>query len=172
MTSVVFVAGPAGTGKSTLADAIAETLGGVHLDFDLVSAGVVAEARTAHPDCSEAEVLSLVKDQRYAALREALVDHRSRRPDTPVVVSAPFTRHTASAVAWAPWESLAPGSLLVWLRVDEAERERRIAARGATRDHGAARADAAIPGVAHLAVDSSAPPAELVGQVLRALNSD
>lgn len=172
MTSVVFVAGPAGTGKSTLADALAKDLGGVHLDFDLVSADVVARVRTAHPDLSEAEVLLLAKDDRYEVLRTALAEHRTGRPGTPVVVSAPFSRQTASAEAWATWESLAPGSLLVWLRVDEGERERRIAARGATRDAGALRTPGPSPAVAHLAVDASAAPAELVGQVLRALDPD
>ena len=172
MSSVVFVAGLAGTGKSTLADLLAENLGGVHLDFDRVSAQVVADARVRHPELSEAEVLARVKDERYAALRAALQDVCSREPDTPVVVSAPFTRQIASPETWQVWESAAPGSLLVWLRLDEADRQRRVTARGATRDVGVAAVPVGRPAVPHLALDAAAPPTELAAAIQRALAGD
>jgi len=169
MTSVVFVAGPAGSGKSTLGDALAASLDGVHLDFDVVSAGVVDAARAAHPGSSEAELLLQVKDDRYAALHAALADRLATVPDAPVVVSAPFTRQVAEASTWQPWADLAPGALVVWLRLDEGERARRIAARGAVRDRGAAPGPTTAPGVPHLALEAADPTPALVASVRRAL---
>ena len=170
MTSVVFVAGPAGSGKSTLGDALAASLDGVHLDFDVVSAGVVDAVRAAYPGSSEAELLLQVKDDRYAALHVALADRLAGAPDAPVVVSAPFTRQIAGASTWQPWADLAPGALVVWLRLDEGERARRIASRGAVRDRGAATGPTTAPGVPHLALEAADSTPALVASVRRALD--
>jgi shikimate kinase len=170
MTLVVFIAGPPGSGKSTLGDALATSLHGVHLDFDVVSAGVVDAARTAHHGSPVAELLVRVKDERYAALRAALVAHLVRAPEGPAVVSAPFTRQVADGRAWQPWAELTPNWLLVWLDLDVTERAGRIAARGAPRDVGVALAPSASPGVAHLRLDASAPQTTLVAAICQALD--
>ena len=169
MGVVVFVAGCAGTGKSTLADVLAARLNGVHLDFDDVSAGVVGEARTAHPQLTEAQLLEQVKDARYQALHEAVSE--SGGGPTPIVVSAPFTSAAATADSWARWVEDCPRWVLVWLDLDEGERARRVLARGAERDHGARPGAPTRPGVPHLALDASQPPEQLAEAVLQAIRS-
>lgn len=171
MVTVTFIAGLAGTGKSTLGDALAASLGGVHLDFDEITRSVVERAGVDHPNLTEAELLLAVKDDRYAALHAALVEHLAREPEQAVVVSAPFTRQTADPVAWERWAQVAPGSLLVWLHVSHAERARRIAARGATRDvGGGASVDPAPPVVPHVGLDATEPTPQLVAAVLDRLH--
>lgn len=170
MVTVVFIAGLAGTGKSTLGDALAASLGGVHLDFDVVSRSVVEQARVEHPGLSEAELLVAVKDQRYAALRFELDRHVGGSPDVAVVVSAPFSRQIADPVAWQAWSGVSPDSLLVWLWVDEQERGRRIASRGASRDAGAGSGAPVVPAVPHLALDAVDPTQALVEAVQAELN--
>ena len=171
MVTVVFIAGLAGTGKSTLGDALAASLGGVHLDFDVVSASVVEHAREDHPGLSEAELLVAVKDERYAALRAALDLHVVDAPDVAVVVSAPFSRQIADPVAWQAWAGVSPDSMLVWLHLDESERGRRITARGASRDRGVegsagAALTGAVPSVPHVALDAAQETSALVQAVL------
>ena len=171
MVTVTFIAGLAGTGKSTLGDALAASLGGVHLDFDEISRMVVDRARLDHADLTEAELLLAVKQERYAGLHAALVEHLESGSGQAVVVSAPFTRQIADPLAWDAWTQTAPESLLVWLHVSEAERERRIAIRGAARDRGAgASAVPSAPAVPHLALDAAEPTSALVAQVLDRLN--
>ena len=172
MVTVTFIAGLAGTGKSTLGDALAKSLGGVHLDFDEITRAVVDRARVDHPDLTEAELLAAVKDDRYAALHAAVVEHLERELGQAVVVSAPFTRQVADPVAWARWSQVAPNSLLVWLHVSDAERARRIATRGAIRDVGAGAiagpSAPRVPAVDHLALDAAEPIPALVAAVLAA----
>lgn len=170
MVTVTFIAGLAGTGKSTLGDALAASLGGVHLDFDEISRMVVDRARLDHADLTEAELLLAVKQERYDALHAALVEQIERFPGTPVVVSAPFTRQVADPAAWGVWSQVAPEVLLVWLSVDEAERARRIAARGASRDVGGGPVvGATAPAVPHLALDAGGSTAALVEAVVAEL---
>ncbi len=170
MVTVTFIAGLAGTGKSTLGDALAESLGGVHLDFDEITRTVVDRARMDHRGLTDAELLAAVKDDRYAALHAAVVEHLEGEPGQMVVVSAPFTRQIADPRTWGQWSNVAPSSLLVWLHVDDAERARRIAERGATRDTGApALVTPAAPAVPHLALDAAQPIPALVAAVLAGL---
>lgn len=169
MGIAVFIAGSAGTGKTTLADVLAARLNGVHLDFDDVSADVVGEARTAHPDLTEAQLLEQVKDARYQALYDAVVE--AGGGEAPIVVSAPFTSAAATADSWARWVEDCPRWLLVWLDLDEGERARRVLARGAERDHGARPGAPARPGVAHLALDAALPTEQLAEAVLQAIRS-
>lgn len=163
MGVVVFIAGSAGTGKTTLADVLAARLNGVHLDFDQVSADAVDEARATHPGVTEAQLLAAVKDARYQALHDALSE--LAEGETPIVVSAPFTSAAATADSWAYWVEACPRWVLVWLDLDEEERARRVLARGAVRDHGA-RHTTARPGVPHLTLDATQPPEQLAEAVL------
>lgn len=169
MDCVVFVAGSAGTGKSTLADVLAARLDAVHLDFDRVSADVVDDARSRHPELTEAQLLEAVKDARYKALHAALVQALGQ--NTPIVVSAPFTRHAADPGSWARWVEDCPGWVLVWLHLDEEERTRRVLARGAVRDHGARGGPGPRPGVPHLALDAALPTERLAEEVLGVIGS-
>jgi|LakMenEpi03Aug12_release.lakeMendotaPanAssembly.Ray.scaffolds.fasta_scaffold257390_2 sugar-phosphatase len=171
MGTVVFVAGSAGTGKSTLGDVLATRLKGVHLDFDLVSAAVVDEARAKNPAMSEAELLEAVKDSRYRALHDALRQTLAQNGGTPIVVSAPFTRYAARADSWAWWADPCPRWLLVWLDLDEDERARRIQTRGAVRDQGARGGPGPRPGVPHLALDAALPTETLAQAVLEATSN-
>lgn len=166
MDTVVFVAGSAGTGKSTLGDELAARLNGVHLDFDLVSAGVVERAKDAHQGLAEAELLEAVKNARYDALHDALTSTLAQGSGTPIVVSAPFTRQSVSEEFWARWGDPCPRWVLIWLHLDEDERIRRILTRGATRDRGARGVAGSRPGVTHLALDAALPTDELATLVL------
>lgn len=171
MTTVVFVAGPAGVGKTTLAAALAQQLDCVHLDFDVVSEPVVEAARASLPELGEAELLAQTKQDRYRALHAALTAYLDEHPGAPVVVSAPFTQQMATPVAWQEWGGVHPAGLLVWLHVDDQERSRRIQARGASRDVGVTASPLTPPGVPHLALDAGAPARDLLDQVLGTLDS-
>lgn len=179
MGHFIAVAGPAGTGKSTLARELAHALGAPHLDLDAVTADLmasaIADAAAGDPGISQHTVLSRIRDTRYAALRDAVVAAFDEGR-TDVIASAPFTAEAHDPDAWAAWvDALPPGTapLLAWLELDPAERLRRMASRGSARDTHLIEAGEAPavppPTVPALRLDARLPAPRLARQVLRAL---
>lgn len=170
MSDVLFLGGPAGSGKTTLGDVLAATWDVPHIDFDEVTAPVVVRFHQSHPHFSEADVLEATRSDRYAALRAAILAAIRSHPN--VVVSAPLRQETASAVAWQSW--IAPihdaGARvrLVWLHISAGERQDRLAERGLLRDQPALvlhLTESQPPTVADRIVDARLPPAVLLGQL-------
>lgn len=168
MTKTIFIAGAPGAGKTTLGNALIQKLGGTHLDFDVVSAKVVSKGREARPDLSEAQLLAEIKDLRYASLMDALRSHLSTS-DKSLVVSAPFTREMSDPARWKSWTCLCPGHTLLWLFLDESERQRRVTGRGAARDVGFVWKPTDPPKVSHYALDSSPKLHTVIQQALERL---
>ena len=125
---VVVVAGPPGSGKSTVAALVARELRAALIDIDVTFAPVVP-VLSGHPR-------GRVRDAIYAGLVDAAVAAAQTGVD--VVVAAPFTRERRDAHAWGELRDRFAGAgaeaVLVWLRVPEATLLERLAARGAARD--------------------------------------
>lgn len=170
MSDLVFIAGPAGSGKSTLGDAIAEAWESPHIDFDAATMRVVREVALAYPTWTEAQVLAHARTDRYVALRDAVLEAMRVHPR--VVISAPLRLESSSAASWREWTDpmVKGGSTvqLVWLQLATAERQRRMALRGLARDAEALAGPGAPttpPEAADRILDASLPVAELVAQV-------
>ncbi len=171
---VIAIAGPAGSGKSVLADALAPLVAAVHLDLDVVAESLVQKCRREAPDLSLPDVLERTKDERYALLAAEVrrMDARER-----VIVSAPFTRHAGSARAWDSWLEACgrpESALLLWLNLDPDQRRSRIEARGSERDSRPAGGVGSVtavplPRIDHWVIDAAGPPADQVAQALRVL---
>lgn len=168
--TTIFIAGAPGAGKTTLGNAIIRELGGIHLDFDVVSSKVVAERRATRPGPSEAQLLAEIKDLRYASLMDALRSHLSTG-DKNLVVTAPFTREMADPVRWDSWTRICSVHKLLWLFLDESERRRRVASRGAIRDVGFVWNPPPPPKVPHCALDSSPEVSIVIKQALSRLKN-
>jgi gluconate kinase len=170
MSNVLFLGGPAGSGKTTLGDALAATWGAPHLDFDEVTAPVVTRFHRSHPEFSEAAVLEATRADRYAALRVAVMTSIRSHPN--VVVSAPLRQESASASAWRSWiapiQDAGAQVQLMWLHVSARERWERMARRGLLRDQPAFAADPAElspPAFADRILDAQRPLSDLLSQV-------
>ncbi len=154
-----------------------------HIDFDVVSAGVVARARSEHPEMAEAELLEHCKDARYAALADAV---RAAGADDAaggaglVIVSAPFSQYTQDAALWQSWLT-ACGDLeavdLVWLDLDPETRWQRMRERASVRD--AVLLESGIrppvsprPAIPHRIIDAGLPVAEQVRRVVAGFDND
>lgn len=179
MRHFIAVAGPAGTGKSTLARELSGSLGAPHLDLDAVTADLVAramdEARRDDRTPEQHEVLARLREERYAVLREAVVAAFAEGRST-VIASAPFTTEAATPAAWQAWTDALPDgttALLAWLELDPRERLRRMASRGSPRDAHLLRTGAAPvvppPVVPCLRLDARASAQRLARQVIRSL---
>jgi len=59
-TFVIFLAGQAGVGKTTLGNELSHMLGYKHLDFDVVTQTVSTEFQNRNPHLSEGEALEIV----------------------------------------------------------------------------------------------------------------
>ncbi len=136
MSSVLFLGGPAGSGKTTLGDALAALMQVPHIDFDAATSSVVDDFRTAHPDDTAADVLSAIRADRYAALRAEIMKTLQTIPR--VVVSAPLRQESASQATWQAWiapiEAAGARVELIWLHLSAAERRHRMSRRGLPRD--------------------------------------
>jgi predicted kinase len=177
------IAGPAGSGKTTLAEAVAKRLSAPHLDFDVVSAGVVAATQSLHPELSEEAVLVACKEERYAALAEAIrqcADLADPLVPSPVIASAPLSQYTQDSKLWADWlaQCGSPSSVdLVWLDLDPKVRWNRMMNRKSSRDQallesGIRPDPAPLPVVKHRVIDASLPMAERVRLVLASFGND
>lgn len=167
--ATIFIAGAPGVGKTTLGNALAQKLGGTHLDFDVVSSQVVSEGRAAFPGLTESQLLAEIKDLRYGSLMDALRLHLSTG-DKHLVVSAPFTREMADPSRWESWTRLCHVYTLLWLFLDESER-RRVACRAAARDVGFVWQTPPPPKVSHYALDSGPECFDVLEQALDRLRN-
>jgi predicted kinase len=169
------ITGPAGSGKSTLGRALAERLGAATVDLDDAAADVVARYRALHSEVTEAEALSLLREERYAVVAESARDLITEGQVPAVVLIAPFTSEISSLERWQSWvrdlgvpEERAH---LVWLLITPDERLRRLAARGATRDAELVATggvpEAVAPPVPAVVVDAGLSVAEQVDLVVQ-----
>jgi len=131
--SLILIGGAAGTGKTSLAGALATRLGASVVDLDEVTASLVQEYLADHPESTEAQALSALRDARYALLAEAAAQQNGL-----TIAVAPFSRELAFAQDWAAWVRAAGRTdqqcrtLQTTLPADE--HLRRLQQRGAARD--------------------------------------
>ena len=175
---LVVIAGPAGTGKTTLADNLAEVIGVPHIDFDTVGAELLAIARADSPDHAVGDLLRELREARYQALADAV---RSALRAHPVVIaSAPFTAHMADPDMWQRWlrDTNPSGGtedvVLMWLDLDPGLRWGRLAERGSDRDGqvlaaGPERRAADLPVVPCRVLNAAGNPATLLAAAIEAL---
>jgi|GEM_PF-819931 len=177
---LIVIAGPAGSGKTTLANELARLHQMKHIDFDVVTAEIVSNRRAENPGVSESDLLVRVKQERYLVMAQAVAQARGK--EAPgcdcLLVSAPFTGISQSQEAWNEWLA-ACGDFetvnFIWLTVDSHIRLDRIRNRGSERDEkvlsGASSLELAPqPVISHQLVDSSQPLARQC-QALSALFS-
>ena len=126
--TVVVVAGPPGSGKSTVAAAVARALQAALIDID-VTFGPIVPLLGEHPR-------SVLREAIYAGLVDTAA--AAAQTGVHVVIAAPFTRERRDPRAWEElrdrFAEAGAVTVLVWLRVPEATLLERLAARGAARD--------------------------------------
>jgi sugar-phosphatase len=167
---IVVVAGPAGSGKSTLGLHLARVMRLPYLDLDTMTNPVleglgVVLAEQLH--WNDPRLRDVVRPARYRALRDTLADQVAA--GLGAVVVAPFT---AELQGGDQWDKLVDAAgcvpAVVWVRASPALLAERRAARAADRDaHIVDGADSTPPAVPHVAVDAALTTAEQVQVVLR-----
>lgn len=170
---MIAVSGPAGSGKTTLANELAAKLLKPHVDLDDVTKSMLHAARIENATISEADLLSKLRVERYQQLalstRSALIAHGT------CITSAPFTTHLQQSLVWLNWlgEVAIPfHPTMVWLDLDPQVRLERLQKRASIRD-ATLLATAEIlsladtPIIEHIVVDAGAPLSIQVDQVLR-----
>lgn len=165
---VVVVAGVAGTGKSTLGRALAETLGIPLLDLDAVTNPLLdalpAEALGGHwlssPHAAD------IRAGRYAALRAVAADAVATAGSA--VLVAPFTAELRGGREWDLLvEAVAPATpTVVHLVGDAGLLSARRAARGETRDAHRPDVDVPAPGVPVVTIDAELSTAQQLVRLL------
>ncbi len=171
---VLVVAGPAGSGKSTLGVALARELRAALLDLDTLTNPLldVLECHVA-PDghWNDRAHRELIRPARYAVLRSAAADQVAAGVD--VVLVAPFTDEMTGGPTWDRLvAAVTPVALeVVWLDVPPESLAARVAERGDRRDVGdnAVPTHALRPAVPHRRLDASVPTA---AQVIAVLSPD
>lgn len=175
MLTLILIGGAAGTGKTSLAQALAIELGAAMIDLDEVTAPMVSDYLAAHPGMTEAQALLALRDERYALLADV-----AAQQDGLVIAVAPFSRELASAQDWAAWVAEAGRTpeqcQTVQVTLPADEHLRRLRERGAARD--TERIAGANPpatvvsdtALSVLTVDASRPVRQLVEALLPALH--
>jgi sugar-phosphatase len=161
------VAGPAGSGKSTLGRALAHARGAVLLDLDTATnpllGAVIADATRGAGHWNEPQHRDVVRPARYAVLRALAGDQVLDE----LVLVAPFTSELGGGPDWeALVLAVSPRPVrVVWLDATPELLRDRLAVRADPRDrHALPRA--APPVVPHLRVDAAAPTADQLESVL------
>jgi mannitol-1-/sugar-/sorbitol-6-phosphatase len=166
------VAGAAGTGKSTLGEALARRTGAVLLDLDTVTNPLLDRVFPATGRCghwNDDQNRPLVRPARYAALLDVAADQTRLGRD--VVLTAPFTAELQGGPEWETLvRALASTDLLVvWLHTSPDILRRRVRDRGELRDLATSAArPAAAPRIPHLRLDATSPTDEQMAVVLAA----
>ncbi len=159
------VAGPAGSGKSTLGRALAGVTGAVLLDQDIATNPLMAQLAAlvgAGDDLDHPALRGPVRQARYQCLIDIAVDNGRLGRD--VVMIAPFTAECSDAGVWATLvRQLTPAFVnLIWVTVPPevalARRQRRNLARDRSAALAAAPTAWSAPVVDHLAASGSAEP--------------
>lgn len=157
----LLVAGPAGSGKSTLGAELARQLPASLLDQDVLTNPLVAVVQRllgVGENLDDARLRELVRGPRYDVLLDAAGDQL--RCGVHAVLVAPFTAEAAHEDRWEQVSRrlLTAGATevhLVWLDVAPLELRRRLRARGAARD----RARTEDPEALRSWLDDLRPPA-------------
>ncbi len=161
------VAGPAGSGKSTLGRALAHARGAVLLDLDTATNplldAVFGSAASSPDHWNEPQHRDVVRPARYAALRALAGDQVLDE----LVLVAPFTAELSGGPDWdALVHAVAPRAVRVlWLDATAELLRGRLAVRSDPRDKHALPGGAP-PDVPHLRVDASASTADQLEAVL------
>ncbi len=161
------VAGPAGSGKSTLGRALAHARGAVLLDLDTATNtlldALTRSATWGAGHWNEPQHRDVVRPARYATLRALAGDQVVEE----LVLVAPFTAELGGGPEWqALVQAVSPRPVrVVWLDASPELLRDRLAARADPRDHHALPAGA-LPGVPHLRVDAAASTDDQVRTVL------
>lgn len=175
---LIVIAGPAGSGKTTVADLVATRMSAPHLDFDVVTNSVVAGHREQSPHLSEPELLEAIKGERYAVLaasvRAAFEAARQEGLSGSVIASAPFTAISQSPASWVDWLAGCgePDRVdLFWLSIKPELRRARVRQRNSVRDARLLEGSVAPgpvppPLVAHHLINAALPLGAQVAQVI------
>jgi mannitol-1-/sugar-/sorbitol-6-phosphatase len=161
------VAGPAGSGKSTLGRALADARGAVLLDLDTATNplldAVIADATWGAGHWNEPQHREVVRPARYAVLRALAADQVLDE----LVLVAPFTAELGGGPEWeALVLSVSPRPVrVVWLDATPELLRDRLAMRADSRDRHALPAGQP-PAVPHLRVDAAAPTDDQLESVL------
>ena len=178
----ILIGGAPGTGKSTLAAALAPRLGAAVLDLDVATGPLTAVVcdLVGAVDLSDPRIARLTRTPRYETLYALAEDNL--RAGISVILVAPFTTERSAEGRAGVTERLAgyvSPPVFVWLHLSDDEMVGRLARRNAVRDR-AKTADpseylASIgrdpPTGPHVALDGSQPVPALVERVLVHLSS-
>jgi sugar-phosphatase len=167
------VAGPAGSGKTTLGRALAQRLGAAMVDLDSVTNPLLdglADVVAPGSHWNDPALRVRVRPARYAALMAVAADQVAAGLDA--VLVAPFTAELRGGTEWQLLtEAVSPAPVRVaWLRADESLLRQRVAQRQEPRDVVRTAADLEPPTVEHTVVDASASTATQVAQLLAAVD--
>lgn len=134
--TVVVVAGPPGSGKSTIGRTVAAASGAALLDQDTLTNPLMARIAVlsgAGDDLDHPSLRGAVRAARYECLRDTAAEIASL--GCSVVVVAPFTSEIVDPQAWREFSApLAARSVLVVVSIDPAESLRRRRSRASSRD--------------------------------------
>ncbi|MGK9148971.1 HAD-IA family hydrolase [Plantibacter flavus] len=175
---IVVVAGPAGSGKTTLGRALSQALGLPILDLDTITnplldgltrgaAGAPRLLADAH--WNDPALRAAVRPARYAALLAVLADQRDA--GVGAVLVAPFTAELQGGTEWeALVEAAGVAPRVVWLHANPTTLAARRAERSADRDAHIVDPPAdSAPAVPHLVVEAALSTTQQLATVKRAL---